>query len=547
VAGTWTALCFAATTLAAQQPAPLAPGELAAWQEDLQVLATELPKRHKNAFAHLTRAQWDSAVGVLDSRLPRLRRHEVIVELMRLVALVKDGHTFLAPDFEDRIGFHQLPIRLYDFADGLYIIAADGRHADLAGARVVSLGRATAPDALAAVTAIVSHESPGWARFRGAAFLAMPEVVAGLGLSDDPARTTLVVERNGQQRTVTLEAAGPAAAPGPPGRQEPAGWVDMRQATPGKDPLWLERPEAPFWFTILPDRTLYIGYREVQFFAAGETNEQFFRRAFAAGDSAAVERVVLDIRANGGGNNFLNRFLVRELIRRPALDRTDRLMVLIGRATFSAAQNLVNELDYYTSATFVGEPTGNAPNQYGDARRLELPRSRLRVFVSSLYWQGHVAADARPAFTPDVFVEMTAADYRARRDPLLAAALRWATGPTLAQRLSPDAARGDTAAVQRLMAVYRAHPENRFRDVEDDVNRAGYDLLGTGQVEAAVTVFRVNATLFAASANVHDSLGEALERAGRRDEAIGSFRRALTLNPGLGSSRDALRRLGALP
>jgi hypothetical protein len=97
-------------------------------------------------------------------------------------------------------------------------------------------------------------------------------------------------------------------------------------------------------------------------------------------------RVVLDIRSNGGGNNFLNRFVVKEIIRRPALDQPDRLLVLIGRGVFSAAQNLVNELDCYTNATFVGEPTGNAPNQYGDARRLELPRSKIRVFISSLYW-----------------------------------------------------------------------------------------------------------------------------------------------------------------
>jgi hypothetical protein len=527
-------------------PPAVALTDVAAWREDLRVLATELPRRHANAFARVTPAAWDSAVRLLDERLPRLRPYQIIVELMRLVAMVRDGHTALAPDLEERTGFHRLPVRLYDFTDGLFILAADSAHRDLAGARVVRIGKASAAEALEAVAQVVSHEGPGWARFRGAALLAVPEVLAGLGLTDDPARATFVVDQQGRQRSIVLEAAGPAAGDPHEGRG-PAGWVDMREASPGEDPLWLQRPAATFWFTILPDRTLYLCHRAVVFAADGETNEAFFRRAFAAGDSAGVERVVLDIRTNGGGNNFHNRFLVREIIRRPALDQPNRFLVLIGREVFSAAQNLVNELDYYTSATFVGEPTGNAPNQYGDARPLELPRSRFRVQVSSLLWQGHAAADRRTAFPPDVYVEASAADYAARRDPVLATALRRAAEPGLEQRLSEDAERGDTAALRRLVEAYRVNPENRYRDLEADVNRAGYRLLGDGRTAAAIAVFQANATLFPGSANVYDSLGEALERAGRREEAIQSYRRALERDPNWSSAREGLRRLGAAP
>ena len=77
------------------------------------------------------------------------------------------------------------------------------------------------------------------------------------------------------------------------------------------------------------------------------------------------------------------------------------------------------------------------------------------------------------------------------------------------------------------------------------MNEAGYRLLRSGRTNAAVAVFRVNTSLFPRSGNTYDSLGEALERADRRDEAIVAYRRALELNPNLFSSRDALRRLGA--
>ena len=84
-------LTFASLILSVLTAAPLAMAgqtrsdqspDVAAWREDLQFLARELPRRHKNAFASMTPAQWDSAVRILDQKLPRLERHQIIVELM---------------------------------------------------------------------------------------------------------------------------------------------------------------------------------------------------------------------------------------------------------------------------------------------------------------------------------------------------------------------------------------------------------------------------------------------------------------------------------
>ncbi len=48
-------------------------------------------------------------------------------------------------------------------------------------------------------------------------------------------------------------------------------------------------------------------------------------------------------------------------------------------------------------------------------------------------------------------------------------------------------------------------------------------------------------------ASVLQTRGHILEALGRRDEAIADLRRALTLNPGLQRSKDALKRLGVAP
>lgn len=62
---------------------------------------------------------------------------------------------------------------------------------------------------------------------------------------------------------------------------------------------------------------------------------------------------------------------------------------------------------------------------------------------------------------------------------------------------------------------------------EQAVNQFGYQLLGQKQMEKALEAFRLNTELYPGSANVHDSLGEALEGAGRLVEAQASYQKAV--------------------
>ena len=55
--------------------------ELRHWNEDLDVLAREMPVAHANLFHTLGRQQFDDAIADIRRRLPRLARHQVIVEL----------------------------------------------------------------------------------------------------------------------------------------------------------------------------------------------------------------------------------------------------------------------------------------------------------------------------------------------------------------------------------------------------------------------------------------------------------------------------------
>ena len=77
------------------------------------------------------------------------------------------------------------------------------------------------------------------------------------------------------------------------------------------------------------------------------------------------------------------------------------------------------------------------------------------------------------------------------------------------------------------------------------LNMLGYELLGDGEVEIAIAVFRLNVDRFPANANAYDSLAEAYLTKGDREEAIEMYRKALEVDPTFENSRRMLEKLSA--
>ena len=122
--------------ISAQTPPPKLTA--AQWQADVRFLGDELPRRHKNAYHRMKREDFEAAVNKLYSGVPNMTHDEIIVGLLKLVAMVNDGHTNMVPRPFFQSGVY--PIRLYLFSDGLYVQKAAPAYADMLGGRVVRIG-----------------------------------------------------------------------------------------------------------------------------------------------------------------------------------------------------------------------------------------------------------------------------------------------------------------------------------------------------------------------------------------------------------------------
>jgi hypothetical protein len=187
-------------------------------------------------------------------------------------------------------------------------------------------------------------------------------------------------------------------------------------------PLYRSRPSSLFyWYEHLADqKTVYFQYNRCREMSS-QSFASFSQELIAFIDTHAVERVVIDLRQNGGGNSSILLPFINAIRARPSLNQRGKVFVAIDNGTFSSGMlNAVN-LQQMTQAILVGEPTGGKPNSYGEVLSFTLPNSKLIVNYSVKLFTT-VPGDP-PSVMPDLLVELSMDDYLAGRDPVLEAIL----------------------------------------------------------------------------------------------------------------------------
>ena len=371
-----------------------------AWRADLQFLARELSARHVNAFHTVSRDQFNAEVARLDQAIPQMRDEEVVVGLMRVVALIGDGHTHL--DLPP--SFARYPIEFHWFDNELRVLAAAHPYHAAVGTRLLGIGAASLDDLMKRTSELVPRgETDGWTRLTATLRLTSPEVLLGLNVITDRENVPFVLENdNGERVTINFSPT------------HVTDFSTWRMAAADNPPRYVSRLMEPWWAEFLPQsQTVYFS------FSRYPPKVEFRERAAALGrliDDSKARRLVIDLRHNEGGDFERFRQLLLPLIEdRPAINRKGGLFVIIGPGTFSAAGVNALDLRQRANAILVGTTAGVRPNHYGDHGEFNLPNSNLRISYSTRFHR--FGSDADTAIVPDKLIESTWAEFLAGRDP----------------------------------------------------------------------------------------------------------------------------------
>lgn len=399
--------------LFAGQVAPSA-GRDAAWLEDLDAFEREFAARQLDFVRLYPRVRFDAAMDEIRRDLSRTSDADVVLSLMRLVASGHVAHTLVRPPSSGRLAFHRLPLAVSWYGSDLAVTAAAEPYRAALGLRVARIGRLAPVDLERAVAPYIAYELDSWLRLQSGSFMMVHELLARLGQTEPDGRVRLTLARNdGTELQLDVEA-------GPSQNGQPL--VSVADALRIPTPLFRSRPDSYYWFERLPERrALYVQYNR----CANDPAKPF--AGFAAdlladadAHASEIDRTIVDLRLNGGGDSRIIQPLVKGLRDHRPLRARGRLFALVGPGTFSSG--LLAALDFRDlDAILIGEPPGEPLNSYGEVRPYTLPRSGLLIQYSTKFFK--LSRNGAEILLPDATVARSLADALAGRDPVLEAAL----------------------------------------------------------------------------------------------------------------------------
>jgi hypothetical protein len=243
--------------------------------------------------------------------------------------------------------------------------------------------------------------------------LELPAVLKGLGMTENADRAELTLKM--PDGTTVEKTLGLMDDPERRRKLNPPPRVEA--------PLFLRNMNEMHWLQPMPEhRAIYVQVNNIMP-DKDETLPQFGLTLRRAIQEHKPDNIIVDIRNNNGGNTFTYVELLRTLTAFSTVEG-HKVYALIGRNVYSAAANFSTDLERIVRPIFVGEPTSQIGNQWGDESQFILPYSGQIGSFSGLRWQISHPWDQRHSLAPQVPVQLTAKAYFRGEDPALDAVLQ---------------------------------------------------------------------------------------------------------------------------
>jgi len=373
-----------------------------AWTRDIDYLEKRINELHYSPNHAISKISLSNEFLEVKAKITSLSDNQIVVKLMKIIGSLGNGHNLIIPTSPNKGALKKLPIQLYHFNDGIFIVDADESFKQWIGYKVDLIENTPINEALQKTNSVNAKDNSMQTLWLGPYYLGMPDILEDLDIIQNTNQIALTLsDSNGKSQKVMMNSV----------EWSFTGFPKIPKLEDNKQPLFLSKIDEPYWSKLFPsDNTIYIQFNAVTQ-KKTQSLKEFNIELRHKINQNNIDNLILDLRHNHGGNGSILPPMLKTIINFEVMNPKGRIFVLMGRETFSAGQNLLTDITKYSNPILVGEPSGSKPNHIGEAGWFKLPYSGLMGLISSQFHQTSKAEDNRKWIAPHIPIRLSSSDY----------------------------------------------------------------------------------------------------------------------------------------
>lgn len=376
------------------------------WVADLDYYKSTLEDKHIHLYNKIRKEDFTREIQRIKTGLPEKSDMEVIIDLMKLTRKIGDGHTAV---YIHNRELNVYPVEFYHIEGKWRVIKVGKDHKDLLGKELVKIDGKGMEEIAPAVSEVAQYvENKQSEIVRTAQHLNIAELLFGLQITRNPLKATFTFQNDlGEVQEVSLNALN----------NKVFGKMDLESINIQVPEI--SRPKYPWhellWFSPI-EGTKGI-YLKMGNYPSSGSMESFGKKVLEYINENSIERLVIDLRNNGGGDFFVGVSLANYLNSSDNIDWKSGVYVLTDKVTFSAATCNALQFRQILNAKIIGEPTGSNPTGYQDMGEFSLPNSGLTITFSKRLFR--FQENLTEGLQPDVLINYDWDNYSKGNDNML--------------------------------------------------------------------------------------------------------------------------------
>jgi len=396
-------------------------GKLEPWEGDIYFLEYELPQLHKNVYHTISKEEYKQNIQTLKQECATLESEKQWVKIRTFVASINDAHTAYSSKMD-----YAYPLNIVVLEDGVFVTAALEDNKDLLrtssneASRVELIAINGIPiysnngeeSVYSIIRNILSHENDSYLKSLMTACLLDPIFLYGAGITTSKTSCDMTfLFPDSSEETITFNSE---ALSNFKNLNWKVYYSDTYPADRSLLPPYIQFNKETYYGKYYPtNNTLYILYNSCRN-DENQSFSDFIKQQYLNCNGNPVDKIVIDLRNNGGGDSRIIKPLYN-LLKNELSNST--LYVITGENTFSSALMNAIELSKNYDGILVGSPTGGKPNHYGEVKSTQLPTGN-RISWSTNYFT-MIPGDNNDSLYPQIPIEIPSTDFFSLKDTIL--------------------------------------------------------------------------------------------------------------------------------